>query len=118
MLSMWSEGETQEESVKESKENLALLEEQLKGMGNKRFFGGDSIGYLDIAACGVAHWMSVLEESAGVSLMSDEEFPALCRWADEYTSDEAIKQCLPDRDRLLAHYLANMDKYRLMFKAI
>jgi len=118
MLSMWSEGETQEESVKESKENLALLEEQLKGMGNKRFFGSDSIGYLDIAACGVAHWMSVLEESAGVSLMSDEEFPALCRWADEYTSDEAIKQCLPDRDRLLAHYVANMDKFRLMVKAI
>ena len=50
--------------------------------------------------------------------MSDDEFPALRRWAKEYTTDEAIKQCLPDRDRLLAHYLANMDKYRLMFKAI
>jgi len=117
MLSVWSEGETQKESVKESKENLALLEEQLQLKG-KRFFGGNSIGYLDIAACGVTHWMSVLEELAGVSLMSDDEFPALRRWAKEYTTDEAIKQCLPDRDRLLAHYLANMDKYRLMFKAI
>jgi glutathione S-transferase len=115
MLSVWSEGETQEKSAKESKENLALLEEQLKG---KRFFGGDSIGYLDIAACGVAHWLSVLEESAGVSLMSEDEFPALRRWAEEYASDEAIKRCLPDRDRLLAHYVANSDKYRLMVKAI
>ncbi|PUZ52998.1 hypothetical protein GQ55_5G018800 [Panicum hallii var. hallii] len=115
MMSVWSEGETQEESAKESKENLALLEEQLKG---KRFFGGDSIGYLDIAACGVAHWLSVLEESAGVSLMSEDEFPALRRWAEEYASDEAIKRCLPDRDRLLAHYVANRDKYRLMVKAI
>lgn len=118
-MSFWTgDDEHRRAFVKEAKENLALLEEQLKGMGNKRFFGGDSIGYLDIAACGVAHWMSVLEESAGVSLMSDEEFPALCRWADEYTSDEAIKQCLPDRDRLLAHYVANMDKFRLMVKAI
>ncbi|CAL4945550.1 unnamed protein product [Urochloa decumbens] len=116
MLSMWSEGETQESSVKEAKENLALLEEQLKG---KRFFAGDSIGYLDIAACSVAHWLGVIQESAGVSLMSDDgdEFPALRQWAKEYTSDETIKQCLPDRDRLLAHYVANIDKYRLMMKA-
>ncbi|CAO2181747.1 unnamed protein product [Urochloa humidicola] len=116
MLSMWSEGETQEESVKEAKEYLALMEEQLKG---KRFFAGDSIGYLDIAACGVAHWLGVIQESAGVSLMSDDgdEFPGLRRWAKEYTSDEAIKQCLPDRERLLAHYVANIDKYRLMIKA-
>ncbi|CAO1943032.1 unnamed protein product [Urochloa humidicola] len=116
MLSMWSEGERQEESVKEAKENLAILEEQLKG---KRFFAGDSIGYLDITACDVAHWLGVIQESAGVRLMSDDgdEFPALRQWAKEYTSDETIKQCLPDRDRLLAHYVTNIDKYRLMMKA-
>ncbi|KAK8454457.1 hypothetical protein SEVIR_5G459200v4 [Setaria viridis] len=114
MLSVWSEGETQKESVKEAKENLALLEEQLKG---KRFFAGDSVGYVDIAACGVAHWLSVIQESAGVSLMSDDEFPALHQWAKGYTSDEDVKQCLPDRERLLAFYVANIDKYRQMLKA-
>ncbi|KAF8647007.1 hypothetical protein HU200_065522 [Digitaria exilis] len=116
MLSMWSEGETQKESMKESKENLAFLEEQLIKR-KKRFFGGDSIGYLDIAACGMAYWLGVIQESAGVSLASGEEFPALRRWAEEYTSDEAIKPCLPDRDKLLTHYVANIDKYRLMVKA-
>jgi glutathione S-transferase len=115
MLSMWSEGEMQKESVKETKENLALLEEQLTG---KRFFAGDSIGYVDLAACGVAHWLSVIQESVGVSLMSDDdELPALHRWAKDYTSDEAIKQCLPDRERLVAFYVANIDKYRQMVKA-
>nr|CAB3479434.1 unnamed protein product [Digitaria exilis] len=112
-----AQGETQKESVKESKENLAFLEEQLV-KGTKRFFGGDSIGYLDIAACGMAHWLGVIQESAGVSLVSDEdEFPALRRWAEEYTSDDAIKPCLPDRDKRLTHYVANIDKYRLMVKA-
>ncbi|CAO1940937.1 unnamed protein product [Urochloa humidicola] len=116
MLSMWSEGETQKESLKEVKENTAILEEQLKG---KRFFAGDSIGYLDIVASGVAHWLGVIQESVGVTLMSDDgdEFPALRQWAKDYTSDETIKLCLPDRGRLLAQYVANIDKYRLMTKA-
>ncbi|KAJ1287062.1 hypothetical protein BS78_03G401800 [Paspalum vaginatum] len=117
MLSVWSsEEETQRESVKETKENLALLEKQLEG---KRFFGGDSIGYLDLAMCGFAHWLGVIAESVGVSLMiSDGEFPGLRRWARDYVSDDAVKQCLPDRDQLLAYYTANIDKYRQMVKAM
>ncbi|XP_066316787.1 probable glutathione S-transferase [Miscanthus floridulus] len=88
----------------------------LQGSG-KRLFGGDSIGYLDLAACGLAHWLGVIEESTGVGLVSDDEFPALRRWAKEYAADETVEQCLPDRDQLLAYYTANNDKYRMMAKA-
>ena len=92
--------------VKEIKEKLKLLEGQVKG---KRFFGGDAVGYLDIAASGFAHWLSVFEEVAGVSLVTEEEYPDLCRWAKEYASQEAVKQCLPDREKLLAHFTARKD---------
>ena len=112
---MWTDGETQARFARETKESLAVLDAQLEG---RRFFGGEALGFVDLAACTLAHWLDVLEEVAGVRLAGDGEYPALRRWAKEYTTDEAIKQCLPDRDRLLAHYLANMDKYRLMFKAI
>ncbi|KAJ1287061.1 hypothetical protein BS78_03G401700 [Paspalum vaginatum] len=116
LSSVWSsEEETQRESVRETKGNLALLEARLEG---KRFFSGGSIGYLDVAACGFAHWLVVIAESAGVSLLSDGEFPGLQRWATEYVSDDAIKRCLPDRDQLLAHYTANIDRYRESAKSM
>jgi glutathione S-transferase len=114
VLSFCTEGEARTGAVRETKENLALLEAQLDG---RRFFGGDSIGYLDIALSGISHWMGAFEEVTGVSLMGDE-YPALHRWAKEYASDEAVKQCLPNRERLKGHLAAKMDKMKMVAMAM
>ncbi|KAG0541000.1 hypothetical protein BDA96_03G457900 [Sorghum bicolor] len=115
-LAHWAEGEAQKAVVKEAKENLALLEAQLDG---KRFFGGDTPGYLDIAACALGPWIGVLEEVTGVTLVDGNEFPSLFQWGKEYyNSSEALKPCLPDKDRLVAYFTENKEKYRMMAKTI
>ena len=112
---MWTDGEAQAGFMKEIKENLALLEAQLEG---KRFFGGDTIGLVDIAGCGFAHWLGVCEEVTGVNMVIKEEFPRLCRWAKEYTADEKISACLPDRAVLLEHFTAKKGMFMAMAKSM
>ncbi|GJM97520.1 hypothetical protein PR202_ga14452 [Eleusine coracana subsp. coracana] len=114
--SVWMDGEAQERFAREAKETLALLEAQLQGK-KKRFFGGDAIGYVDVAASVLAYWLDVMEEvkNNGVRLLEEEdEFPALRRWAKDYTSHEAVTPCLPDRVKLVAYFAANKDRYASM----
>ncbi|CAO1943034.1 unnamed protein product [Urochloa humidicola] len=109
-VALFGDGEAQMAAMKEARESLALVEKYLKG---KRFLGGDAIGLADIAAGGtLAHWLGVLEEVAGVTVLSggEEEYPALWRWAAEYSSSEAVKACLPDRGRLLSYFAGIRDK--------
>ncbi|KAF2288067.1 hypothetical protein GH714_004249 [Hevea brasiliensis] len=51
-------GEEKEREVNQAKEALQVLDGLLKG---KEFFGGDSIGYLDIALGWVTVWLEVLK---------------------------------------------------------
>ncbi|KAL6616693.1 hypothetical protein ACP70R_038963 [Stipagrostis hirtigluma subsp. patula] len=111
-VSFWStDGESRQGFMTEARQNLLLLEAQLQG---KRFFGGDSIGLVDIAASSLAHWLGVFEEINGVTLLTDEEYPALCRWAKRYVADETVMQCLPKRDELVAVFSACKEMFQAM----
>ncbi|XWS28771.1 hypothetical protein CRYUN_Cryun25bG0099800 [Craigia yunnanensis] len=48
-----AEGKEREQAVEECYQQLKMLDNELKG---KSFFGGDTIGYLDIAALVIAFW--------------------------------------------------------------
>nr|ACG44016.1 glutathione S-transferase [Zea mays] len=114
-MSFWTDDEERREAMaKEAKENLALLEAQLRG---QRFFGGEAIGFVDIAACALAHWVGVIEEAAGVVLVGGEEFPALREWADAYVNDATVKQCLRSRDELVDYFSARKEMYLLRARA-
>ena len=117
-MSFWTgDDEHRRAFVKEAKENLALLEEQLQLKGKKRFFGGDAIGFLDIAACGLAHWIGVIEEVSGATLVNHEELPAFCKWANGYVNDETVKQCMRSRDDLVAYFSARKEMYMARARA-
>ncbi|TVU50069.1 hypothetical protein EJB05_01424, partial [Eragrostis curvula] len=113
-MSLWSLDEEARRSVlTEAKQNLSLLEAQLKAKG-KRFFGGDSVGLVDIAASALAHWSGVFEQICEVTLLTQEEYPELCKWANRYVNDDTVKQCLPSRDELVAMFTACKEMFRAM----
>ncbi|CAD6228195.1 unnamed protein product [Miscanthus lutarioriparius] len=91
-LAHWTEGKAQKALVEEAKQSLALLEAQLDGK-------------------------SVLEEVNGVTVVDEDEYPALRRWSKEYNSCEALKQCVPDRDRLVVYFTENKEKYKTLSNA-
>lgn len=87
--------------LEQSKEYLSILETELKG---KKFFGGDAIGLLDIAASYVAHWVGVFQEVAEVDLFNKDEHPVLWRWSQEFVNSDVAKKCLPQRASLVAFF--------------
>jgi glutathione S-transferase len=114
-MAIWvEEGEARLRFEKEAKELVALLEAQLEG---KKFFGGDRPGYLDVAASALGPWRCVIEELNGVTLLSEDEHPNLCRWSRDYCACEDLKPCMPDREKLLAYFTKNFDRYKAAVNA-
>jgi len=97
----WVEEKEREKAAEEASEILKFLEEELK---EKRFFGGESIGMVDIVASVIAFWLGVFEEASGVKLLTTEKFPKLCNWSHEFVSNGVIKENLPPRDKLIAYF--------------
>ncbi|XP_059463172.1 probable glutathione S-transferase [Corylus avellana] len=95
------EEKEREKAVEETWEALKILEEELK---EKRFFGGESIGMVDIVANAIAFWLGVFEEASGVKLLTREKFPKLTNWSHEFVSSIVVKECLPPREKLIAYF--------------
>ncbi|KAL3731816.1 hypothetical protein ACJRO7_028646 [Eucalyptus globulus] len=107
MQSIWtaflSEGKEQEAALAEASEHLQKLEEVLRG---KKFFGGDNIGYLDIALGWLANLIRVFEEICSLKVVDYERFPLLCAWLKEFSYAPVIKDCWPPHDKLIPKFIA------------
>uniref|UniRef100_A0A2N9HQL1 glutathione transferase n=1 Tax=Fagus sylvatica TaxID=28930 RepID=A0A2N9HQL1_FAGSY len=99
--SCFGEEKEREKAVEEASELLKFLENELK---EKRSFGGETIGLVDIAANVIGFWVGVFEETTGVELLTKEKFPKLSNWTNEYVSNSFIKENLPPRDKLIAYF--------------
>ncbi|XP_019186997.1 PREDICTED: probable glutathione S-transferase [Ipomoea nil] len=98
----FTKGEEQDKGKEEVGELLKLLDNELK---KKKFLGGETIGLADIAGNFVALWFGVLDEVLEVGVgVTEENFPHLYRWKQDFLNSDVIKETLPSRDKLVAFF--------------
>ncbi|KAL4187485.1 hypothetical protein AMTRI_Chr09g39280 [Amborella trichopoda] len=101
-----TQGDEKEKAIKDAQESVKILDEALKG----KFFNGETIGLLDIVACGFSFWLPVVGEAGGINVFDPEMFPHLSSWTEEFTKVEVVKEVFPPRDKLLAVFKAYHDQ--------
>ncbi|NP_001234082.1 uncharacterized protein LOC543813 [Solanum lycopersicum] len=99
----YGKGEEREKGCDETFEVLKYLDNELQ---NKKFFGGDSIGFVDIVASYIALWFGAIQEAIGMELLTEQKFPKLSKWIDEFLCCRIVKENLPNREVLVLLYKA------------
>ncbi|KAJ8765178.1 hypothetical protein K2173_011438 [Erythroxylum novogranatense] len=99
----WWRGKEKERGLKQDIEILEKLEEQLQGKSNL-FFGGESIGYLDIVLAWISYMLPVWEEVGSVKILDTCKFPALTSWTGRLLELPLIRDNLPPQDRMLEYF--------------
>ncbi|KAJ0982397.1 hypothetical protein J5N97_010652 [Dioscorea zingiberensis] len=94
-------GEDQGKAIKCLEETLKAFEEELKG---KTFFGGQSIGYLDLALGWMAFWLGVSEEVACYKVLDIKMFPRFVSWIENFLKVPVIRDNLPSRDKTVEFF--------------
>uniref|UniRef100_A0A0A0KZT5 glutathione transferase n=1 Tax=Cucumis sativus TaxID=3659 RepID=A0A0A0KZT5_CUCSA len=75
-----------------------------KELQNKKFFGGNKIGIVDIVGTVIAYWIPAIEEAFGFELLTTKKFPKLTKWSEEIVNNSVVKQVLPPKSKLVAYF--------------
>ncbi|KAG0496300.1 hypothetical protein HPP92_000991 [Vanilla planifolia] len=84
-------GEELEEAKKDFKETLRTLEAEL---GEKKYFGGEEFGLIDITLATYEPWLRSFEVFADLSV--EKECPRLVAWWKRCAARESVAKVLPD----------------------
>jgi len=81
---------------------LQHLEESfVKCSQGKSYFGGDNIGFLDIVLGSHLGWLKAAEKIAGVKVLDESKLPELSAWAERFYAHHAVRDVMPETDRLV-----------------
>ncbi|KAL2231230.1 glutathione S-transferase U7-like [Sesamum indicum] len=94
-------GNKQAEGVKLMSESLEILEGEIRG---KKFFGGQTFGYLDIVVGWIAYWLHFTQEAGGYKVMDPTRFPGIDQWTKNFLQVDIIKDNLPPFDKMMSTY--------------
>ncbi|XP_077218423.1 putative glutathione S-transferase [Tasmannia lanceolata] len=94
----YSQGEEREKALESTREALKTLDEEIKG---KKFFGGETIGFVDLVAGVIAYWLPVFDEIAEMNLLFEQKFPSLYAWRENFIKVPVIKESILPHDQML-----------------
>ncbi|CAD6204263.1 unnamed protein product [Miscanthus lutarioriparius] len=91
-------------ALKQTFAAVETLEAAFKDLSKgKPFFGGDSVGYLDIVLGGLIPMVYYGEARYGIELFDDTRSPLLVAWVERFGALDAAKAILPDVDKLVEY---------------
>ena len=95
--------ETRAEKIADSIGALKQLEEVFKkcsaGTGNG-FFGGDTIGFIDVTLGSQLAWMKAIEKISGAKLLDETKIPLLMEWVNRFLDIDFVKSIMPNVERV------------------
>lgn len=106
---LWTKkGEEQEAAKKEFIEALKLLEQEL---GDKTYFGGDKLGFVDVALIPFYTWFKGYETFGNINV--EKECPKFIAWAKRCMQVESVSKSLPDQDKVYGFIVEIRKKFGL-----
>uniref|UniRef100_A0A2P2IS43 glutathione transferase n=1 Tax=Rhizophora mucronata TaxID=61149 RepID=A0A2P2IS43_RHIMU len=105
---LWmEEGEKQVEAKRGLIESLRTLEGEL---GEEPYFGGETIGFVDVALVPFTSWFYTLEICGNFSI--EAECPKIIAWMNRCMQRESVSKSLPDPKKVY-DYVVKFKKKRL-----
>jgi glutathione S-transferase len=112
VLASWmqaSRGKTEEDRAEGRKQWLVVLEtlegalrDCAAGKGMMMpFFGGDSVGYVDVVLGSLLGWVSANQEVWGIECFHPRRAPLLAAWADRFAALQTVQTVVPQVSRLV-----------------
>ncbi|CAL9016753.1 unnamed protein product [Prunus brigantina] len=98
-----TKGEEQEAAKKEFLECIGLLEEKL---GDKPYFGGETLGFVDVALIPFYSWFYVYEKFGNFSIEAEQ--PKFYAWAKRCMQKESVSKSLADQKAIYDLFLQRM----------
>ena len=96
--------EARKAAIEKVYEILLLVEEAFKKCSKgKPFFGGDEIGYLDIAFGSYLGWLRFREKVHEIKLINPAKTPELVKWADRFCKHPAVIGVTPTPEQLISN---------------
>jgi len=95
----FGQGEQLQKEVEVTVTNFLLIEEALRTndcFAGKPYFGGDEIGFIDIALGGLSAFITAVEKATDSVLIDAEKMPLLSAWLDRFCQLDVVKEAMPD----------------------